>query len=1194
VSSDKDNGSFDTWRPSSTSGGCHNFGSPNTGVTGEILFTPAIMYVTPGEVFDISATVSNFGGAISSNDLTIGYNTIDGDNSDFLVATVSEPAHAMTGDDSTAAYVETFTAPATTGTYIIHAYAVSGTTNYWDWVEGQVVVFVNDGTMINSDYTQDVIDTLAAVAEPAAGGLQWPETNKTGSVYKSGMIKGMASIGDYMLDVYEERSRSSLFTGLNTEETALPLELAIGAGNWLLGRAQTNASGTYWYEVYNQDGTPSGTLVSTPYYGGVAGIVSYLLRLYRITHDPLYLDAAKGGADWLIAVADTTTGYAWPESYGSTLLSTRWSKGGPGIGSVFLEMYRFTEDVQYLNVAKGLFTWLDSEKLDLAGDAYWLQLPDVASEIFLGRWHGVAGIASFLIDLYEVTGAAAHKALALSAVDYVQAQAIADGTGVKFENQVAEGTFFSGWSRGGAGIGSVLLRANTLDSGAGYLATIDLIYNYYTEISNTTANGIIFSDSESNPRNMTGMGHGGPGIGMFLVQAYEATGDVKFKNMAQSIALGLNDLMFTNTNGVAWLKSDAAAENYIDYYLYYGIVGVATFMQALELMQDPADKAMAVAATTYLLDIAEVDGTGLKWLETESATYKTGTLKGASGNILELLNMYSRQTTALHFGGLTTNTTFGYLEAAVKGGNWLDAVAVTLDGGKAWYERYDAVNVNTSNAIDMDFYGGAAGIGETLLKLSQASGDQSFLDLAKAAGTFFIATADTTEGYAWPELYADVGDPLLLSTRWSKGTPGVGTFFLNLYVQTGDTTYLDVASGVGDFLISTGVADSDGLKWYRLANVDTSGTYLGRWHGSAGIASFFMDLALAGNNYIYMNAAIDALKYLDAKATIVLGEYSWVNEASGTEYLSGWSRGGAGIGATYLRAYLLTGENNYLTTVDGVFKWYEGNVTAVTTGWAWADSTSNLRIATSLGHGSAGIIMFATEAFQKIKHTAAYGLITQATAYLEDIANITSTSAGDEANWNKSTNEAYIESTMYYGTSGVAFAFLETSAVDIYMPRINTELVTFGPDVSYTVSDIVANVVTVSITATDDVGISTYEMKTGTGAYSAITLTSGAYALNVSAFAVGDTVVTIKVTDNEGNYVEFSFTVTIPEPVTTTTTTTTTTTSTPTTSTTTTTTPTTTSSTKKDDSDDGFLPISLFVVALALVALPIVARRSRR
>ncbi|MCE7734960.1 MAG: hypothetical protein GPJ54_08795, partial [Candidatus Heimdallarchaeota archaeon] len=27
VSSDKDNGSFDTWRPSSTSGGCHNFGS---------------------------------------------------------------------------------------------------------------------------------------------------------------------------------------------------------------------------------------------------------------------------------------------------------------------------------------------------------------------------------------------------------------------------------------------------------------------------------------------------------------------------------------------------------------------------------------------------------------------------------------------------------------------------------------------------------------------------------------------------------------------------------------------------------------------------------------------------------------------------------------------------------------------------------------------------------------------------------------------------------------------------------------------------------------------------------------------------------------------------------------------------------------------------------------------------------------
>ncbi|MFV2016680.1 MAG: lanthionine synthetase LanC family protein, partial [Candidatus Heimdallarchaeota archaeon] len=353
-------------------------------------------------------------------------------------------------------------------------------------------------------------------------------------------------------------------------------------------------------------------------------------------------------------------------------------------------------------------------------------------------------------------------------------------------------------------------------------------------------------------------------------------------------------------------------------------------------------------------------------------------LKGTSGNILQLLNLYSRKTTSLQFGGLTTNTTFGYLEAAEKGGNWLSAVAVTLDGGKAWYERYDAANDNTTNVVPMDFYGGAAGIGETLLKLSQASGNQAFLDLAKEVATFFTASADTTTGYAWPEKYSDVGNDQKLSTRWSKGTPGVGTFFLNLYQQTGDSAYLDVAMGVGDFLISTGVADSNGLKWYRYALVDTSGTYLGRWHGVAGIASFFMDLAIVGNNYIYMDAAIDALTYLTAKATISSGQYSWVNEASGTEYISGWSRGGGGIGATYLRAYLLTANSAYLTPINGILDWYVANTTTVNAGWAWGDTNLNKRLATGLGHGSAGVIMFATEVFQKIKHPAAYTLMNQA------------------------------------------------------------------------------------------------------------------------------------------------------------------------------------------------------------------------
>ena len=181
----------------------------------------------------------------------------------------------------------------------------------------------------------------------------------------------------------------------------IPLKHATGAGDWIVAIASENESGYYWYKTYDENNDPSTTTVHLPYYEGVAGIASYLMRLYRITHNSTYADYAMGALNYLINVAYDTTGYAWNEDYGQgpDKLSTRWSKGSHGIGAVFLEAYRLSHNSTFRDVAMGLYTWLDSVKQTNTDGAFWYRYAsDSTSGVYLGRWHGVAGVASFLRD----------------------------------------------------------------------------------------------------------------------------------------------------------------------------------------------------------------------------------------------------------------------------------------------------------------------------------------------------------------------------------------------------------------------------------------------------------------------------------------------------------------------------------------------------------------------------------------------------------------------------------------------------------------------------------------------------------------------------------------------------------------------------------------------------------------------------
>ena len=100
---------------------------------------------------------------------------------------------------------------------------------------------------------------------------------------------------------------------MTTATSAPPL----AAGDFLLGVAEPAAGGLRWPDWADPDGRRS-TTHFTSFDDGAAGISDYLWRLFAVTHEPRFRDAALAGMRWVVAQA---RGPSCPE----TACSWRWT-----------------------------------------------------------------------------------------------------------------------------------------------------------------------------------------------------------------------------------------------------------------------------------------------------------------------------------------------------------------------------------------------------------------------------------------------------------------------------------------------------------------------------------------------------------------------------------------------------------------------------------------------------------------------------------------------------------------------------------------------------------------------------------------------------------------------------------------------------------------------------------------------------
>lgn len=280
---------------------------------------------------------------------------------------------------------------------------------------------------------------LARNAGVVGIGVQW--SNATD------IVSGTAGIGLFLLyvdDVFHD-----------TDSRAL----AVRAGNRLVDLAIADKGGSKW------TADPAFRRVIPNFSGGIAGISYFLATLYTKTHDKLFLDTARSGAKYLLAIARTDGDvcllpYDQPDN--PDLYYLGWDHGPAGTARLFYRLYEATGDD----------TWM-AQVRESANGILISGIPDKRTPGFwnnVGQASGSAGVAQFFLDLYGETKDPKYVEFAKKMTDDLVARATRDDRGTRWvqaENRGDPNTLVAqtGYMQGAAGIGTWLLRLDAAQKG---------------------------------------------------------------------------------------------------------------------------------------------------------------------------------------------------------------------------------------------------------------------------------------------------------------------------------------------------------------------------------------------------------------------------------------------------------------------------------------------------------------------------------------------------------------------------------------------------------------------------------------------------------------------------------------------------------------------------------------------------------
>lgn len=295
----------------------------------------------------------------------------------------------------------------------------------------QVKRLSEDCSLLNS--LDLAIDRLRASAKEGHPGVQWNDSND--------LFSGTAGIGLALVHLVRGTDRKDL------------LELAKGAGEFLLARAHESVYGGYW---------TSSTTHSTLYPNfshGTAGIGFFMAELYEATHDERYRTSALAAGRYLRAVAskaETSNGLIFhDDAAGRDLFYLGWCHGPAGTGRFFYRLYQLSNDSDWLDVVnEQAVTLMASGIPEQQTPGYWNNV---------SRCCGAAGVGEFFLGLYRAARDKSYLQFAERVAVYLIAKAERHANEMKWTQadrriEPYNVTAQTGLMQGAAGVGLFLVH----------------------------------------------------------------------------------------------------------------------------------------------------------------------------------------------------------------------------------------------------------------------------------------------------------------------------------------------------------------------------------------------------------------------------------------------------------------------------------------------------------------------------------------------------------------------------------------------------------------------------------------------------------------------------------------------------------------------------------------------------------------
>ena len=294
---------------------------------------------------------------------------------------------------------------------------------------------------------EQIIDVLNHFAVNKEDTISWGLGND--------VLGGLAGTGLFMLYAGEALNRPDL------------IETASRAGNTLISRANSDI-GLSWKRGQN------GRFELPNFSHGAAGIGYFLARIYEVSQNEKYLDAALKANTYLESIAKTEGDvflipYGFPDPGWSRPFDIGWAHGPAGVARFYRQLYNVTGNEKWENREKSCLRGISASGIpDLPANADF-----GTDEFYLDNRFGIGSVVSFMLDVGK-------QDMTDQLIDHILSKSVTQNQNMSwpqarynFMQNAGDTTAFTGYFYGASGYGLLLLKAQAKLNGTEFIRFVD-------------------------------------------------------------------------------------------------------------------------------------------------------------------------------------------------------------------------------------------------------------------------------------------------------------------------------------------------------------------------------------------------------------------------------------------------------------------------------------------------------------------------------------------------------------------------------------------------------------------------------------------------------------------------------------------------------------------------------------------------